>query len=98
MLDPNQPILNEQQWLADLLKAPGQTEFNSLVRILTDNDVARTPGSTDQAKVGVLGSSSKKLFHGHLHQPADLHLQPDRQCGPHLKVEAETDKVEYIVS
>ena len=52
-----------QELLVDLLKAPGQTEFNSLVKILTDNDVAGgTPGSTDQVKVGVLGSSSKKLL------------------------------------
>ena len=41
--------------LVDLLKAPGQTEFNSLVRILTDNDLAGgTQGSTDQVKVGIL--------------------------------------------
>ena len=49
MLDPNQSIMNEQKLLADLLRAPRQAEFNSLVRILTDNDLARTPSATDQA-------------------------------------------------
>ena len=74
-----------QDLLVDLLKAPWQTEFNSLVRILTDNDLARTPGSTDQAKVGVLWSSSKKLLHGHLHHPAALHHWSDRQHGTPLE-------------
>ena len=51
-----------QELLVNLLQAPRQTEFNSLVRLLTDYDLAGGQSLTDQVKVGVLGSSSKKLL------------------------------------
>ena len=50
--------MNEQTLLVNLLDAPRQTEFNSLVRLLTDYDLAGGQSLTDKVKVGVLGSAS----------------------------------------
>ena len=75
---------------------PDRLSSTVFVRILTDNDLARTHGLTDQAKVGVLRSSSKKLHNAITQLSYTANLIAN--MGPHWKVEAETGKVEYILS
>ena len=55
--------LKSQELLVSLLQIPGQTELNSLVTILTETDKAGDiTGLKDQAKVGILGASGKRLL------------------------------------
>ena len=47
--------------LVYLLQAPRLTEFNGLVRLLTDYDLAGGRSVTDKVKDGLLGSDEKRL-------------------------------------
>jgi hypothetical protein len=47
--------------LVYLLQAPRLTEFNGLVILLTDYDLAGGRSVTDKVKVGLLGSAEKRL-------------------------------------
>jgi hypothetical protein len=60
--------------------------------------MARTPGSTDQVKVVLFDLLARNCFTNISITQLIYTANLIANMGPHWKVEAETDKVEYIVS